>query len=599
MRVLRYPDTIPHDPPLGHPVRFLSWLARQQAWLLLGATVAATVNFVALALTPWLLGRAIDSGLQQGPTAEMWRYGGLILGLGALTAGAAAIRHIGEVANWMRATFTCSTLVGRHVTRTGERTTARRATGEVVATVATDSFHMGNLMESLPMFLGGLASYFFIAGLLVRESAALGLAVLVGLPLTTAAVALLVPPLQRRQARHREATGVLTSLASDTVSGLRVLRGIGGEDVFAARYREQSQAVRRAGVGVANTQSVMAALQVLLPGMFVVGVVWFGADLALAGEITVGQLVAFYGYTAFLAEPLRQVTQFIQFLTRALVAARKITAVLEVTPAAGRLGDADAAAPPLALDSGVVLHDASSDVGVTGGSFTVLVSPGPDDAAAVVRRFARLDDVASAAVALAGRPIVEYPLAAVRRTVVLSDATPQLFTGTLRQEVDVLDSGDEERVLEALAVADTRDVLDSIGLDGEIAEKGRSLSGGQRQRVALARVTLRGAPVLLLVEPTSAVDAHTERRIATNLKRHRTGLTTVVVSASPLVLEHADEVVFLDDDGERARGTHRELLDRARAGDPAALAYHRVVTRREIPTDDETPKEVTRATACR
>lgn len=580
--MLRYPDALPHDPPLGHPVRFLAWLARRQAWLLLGATLISAVNFIALALTPYLLGGAIDAGLEQGATADLWRYAGLLLGLGAITAVAASVRHIGEVANWMRAAFTCSDMLGRHVTRTGDQVTRKLATGEVVATVATDAMHMGNLMESLPMFIGGLVSYFFIAALLLQQSVALGLAVLVGLPLVTATVAALVPPLQRRQAKHREATGELTSLASDTVSGLRVLRGIGGEDVFAARYRQQSQRVRRAGVGVANTQSVMAALQVLLPGLFVVGVVWFGANLALSGEITVGQLVAFYGYTAFLAEPLRQVSMFIQFLTRALVAARKISAVLVVEPAAGRLGDADEDTEALPLDHAIALYDPASGVGIARGALTVLVSPTPDVSADILRRMARLDDAESAGVTLAGRPVVDLPLGAVRRTVVLSDATPQLFTGSLRHEVDVLDLDDQFRVVEALAVADARDVLESLpeGLDGEITEKGRSLSGGQRQRVALARATFTRAPVLLLVEPTSAVDAHTERRIATNLKRHRAGLTTVVVTASPLVLEHADEVVFLDATGERTRGTHRDLLHRAQAGEPAASDYRRVVTRR-------------------
>lgn len=580
--MLRYPDAFPHDPPLGHPVRFLAWLASRQAWLLLGAMLIAAVNFVSLALTPYLLGEAIDAGLERGATPELWQYAGLLLALGAVTAAAAALRHIAEVANWMRAQFTCSNMLGNHVTRTGDQVTRKLATGEVVATVASDAMHMGNFMESLPMFVGGVTSYLVIAGLLLQQSVTLGLAVLVGLPLVTAAVAVLVPPLQRRQAKHREATGELASLASDTVSGLRVLRGIGGEDVFTAQYREQSQAVRRAGVGVANTQSIMAALQVLLPGLFVVGVVWFGANLAVTGEITVGQLVAFYGYTAFLAEPLRQISQFLQFLTRALVAARRISAVLAVTPAAGSLGAADEDAEPIPLDGEVVLHDPRSGVAITRGALTVLVSATPETSAEVLRRLARLDDAASAEVVLAGRRVVDHPLAAVRRTVVLSDATPQLFTGTLRREVDVLDSGDQLRVVEALAVADARDVLEALpeGLDGEISEKGRSLSGGQRQRVALARATLTGAPVLLLVEPTSAVDAHTERRIATNLKRHRAGLTTVVVSASPLVLEHADEVVFLDDDGERTRGTHADLLRRAQEGDPDAHDYRRVVTRR-------------------
>lgn len=118
-----------------------------------------------------------------------------------------------------------------------------------------------------------------------------------------------------------------------------------------------------------------------------------------------------------------------------------------------------------------------------------------------------------------------------------------------------------------MIAADASDIVDSVedGLDGYIAERGRSLSGGQRQRVALARAILTEAPVLILVEPTSAVDSHTESRIAQRLHRERRGRTTVIVSASPIMLGEVDEVVFIDADGhELARGTHDALLNDSR-----------------------------------
>jgi ABC-type glutathione transport system ATPase component len=134
-------------------------------------------------------------------------------------------------------------------------------------------------------------------------------------------------------------------------------------------------------------------------------------------------------------------------------------------------------------------------------------------------------------------------------------------------------------------VADAADVLDSVpgGLTGEVAEKGRSLSGGQRQRVALARSLLTEAEVLVLVEPTSAVDAHTEARIARRLAAARHGRATVIVTASPLVLDVVDDVAFLADGTVVARGRHRDLLD---PHHPASAAYRRVVAR----TADDTAR---------
>ena len=159
-------------------------------------------------------------------------------------------------------------------------------------------------------------------------------------------------------------------------------------------------------------------------------------------------------------------------------------------------------------------------------------------------------------------PVSTLPLTELRRRVVVSETDPLLFSGPLREELDPWGRASDEQLVAAIAVANAEDVLDSLpdGLDGHMEERGRSFSGGQRQRLVLARALLADAEILVLVEPTSAVDAHTEARIARRLHEARRGRTTVVMTASPLVLDQADRVVFIADGHVAAVGTHRELL---------------------------------------
>ena len=590
--MLPFPESFPADAPRTSRGRYLLWLGRHVTGDILLTAVLSSVRFVSTVLIPFVLGIAIDSGLQHGLTPALWAYAGAIVGLAVLGGLANAGGHIMEVRAWMRTAFTHIKLVSDHATRTGEVMTRSTPTGKVVAVIATDAQYVGNVLEILGSVIGGLAAYLVVAWLLFQESVTMALIVLIGLPLVTAINSLVAIPLQRVQATQREAQGELTSLASDTVSGLRILRGIGGEDVFNARYAEQSQNVRAAGVKVANVSALQQALQVLMPGILAVAVVWVSAILALRGEITAGQLVSYYGYTAFLRDPVSRIGFFFIHATRAWVAAKKTIELTRLEPAAGALAEADRPGTALPLPSASPVLRDGEGLAIEPGIFTVLVSQDPDTSAAVLERFARFDDGDSAGVLLGTSPITSYPLGDVRSTVVFAGANPQLFSGKLTDELDVRGGATQMQLVQALAVADARDVLESLpdGLDGTITEKGRSLSGGQRQRVSLARAVLTEAPVLLLVEPTSAVDAHTERRIATHLTRHRSGRTTVVASESPLVLDAADEVVFLSEDAKPLiRGTHRDLMERAREGDPLAREYYAVVTRRELEEDHEAP----------
>nr|WP_315202359.1 ABC transporter ATP-binding protein [Actinomyces oris] len=610
------PDApLPHPPSLGAGA-LLRWLLRRAAVPVTLATLAACTSNIIQAIVPAFLGQALDAGIENGLNGRVWGIGALLLVLFVVYAvGDTMLSYFGVTA-WMRTGFDVDRLVGRQISATGKDLSRQVSTGEVATIIASDAGYLGNLIEYLPALLGAAASFLVVAVLMLRTSVSLGLIVILGMPLVAAIVTLVIRPLQKRQAVQREAQSAVTTITTDTVAGLRILRGIGGEDVFARRYRDASQELRRRGVEVASSQATLMTLQVLLPGLFAAIVVWVAARMAVAGSLTPGGLITFYGYTAYLSWPLWVFTSSVQDYTRAVVGARRLSRLLEVAPAAGslveRLNLDPAAAHPVSGD----LVDTGSGLRLKEGRMTALVCPDPQVSADLATRLGRFTD-AGPTVTLAGRPLTTMPLEQVRASVVVSGATAQLFTGTLREALDVRggpapqpagledlvraeaerttgadvdqqvrpqerEAPGDDRLIEAIGIADAGDVLTSLseGLAGMITEKGRSLSGGQRQRVALARALLTEAPTLVLIEPTSALDSHTEARVAAQVHRARAGRTTVVVTASPLVLEACDEVVFLDSSGtELLRSTHRELMAMARDGHAQAADYRAVVSR--------------------
>jgi ABC-type multidrug transport system fused ATPase/permease subunit len=560
----------PGTPDLRSPTRFLLWVARGQLGTLALGMVYGVVWMAALAVVPALVGRAIDLGVAEGDTAGLLRWSALILAAGLVSAVAGILRHRVAVVNWLTAAYRVQQLLVRQAVRLGASLPRRVPTGEVAAVGTHDAERVGSVMDVVARLAGAVASFVVVAVLMLGASTNLGLVVAVGVPLLSAAIGPLLRPLHRRRARHRELVGALTTVGADTVSGLRVLRGIGGEEVFSRRYAAASQEVRGAGVAAAGVQSVLDAAEVALTGVFVVAVTWLGARLALAGRISVGELIAFYGYAAFLLLPVRTLTEAADKFTRALVAARRTVQVLALEP---ELASGSSAAEPPA---GAALVDGPSGLVVEAGELTAVVAGVPEQAAAIADRLGRFAD--GDGVWLGGIALRDLPLEVVRRRVLVSEHDPRLFTGRLADELDPTGSAPADRVLAAVHTASATDVLEALpdGLATEVAERGRSFSGGQRQRLVLARALVADPEVLVLVEPTGAVDAHTEARIADRLVAARQGRATVVCTTSPLLLDRADKVALVVDGRVVAQGGHRELLD----DEPR---YRAVVTRGEEP----------------
>ena len=567
--MIELPLRDPGTPDVRSPVRLLVWVGRHQIATLLAGVGFGVTWMLAQALMPFAIGRAIQDGIVESDNAALARWAVILLALGAVQAVAGVMRHRFAVWNWLRASFRLAQVVSHHTARAGPAVRARLSTGEVVATVTNDCMRAGGAFDITARLAGAVAAYGVVAVILLSSSMTLGLVVLVGVPLLVLVLGSVIKPLQARQREQREEVGKLTALGADTAAGLRVLRGIGGEQAFFDRYRDRSQEVRRAGVRVALPQSTLDATQVFVPGLFVVLVTWLGARFALDGTIGTGELVAFYGYAAFLVIPLRTAAEAVDKITRAVVGARRMRDVLSVEREIDEPAD-PVPEPP----HDVPVVDPRSGLVVRPGRLTALVSSRPEETTTIADRLGRFG--ASDGVMLGDVALADLPTDVLRRRIVVSEADPVLFSGSLRGELDPWKRASDEEVLDAVSVANAEDVLDALPerLDARIDERGRSFSGGQRQRLVLVRALLSQAETLVLVEPTSAVDAHTEARIARRLHEARAGKTTVVVTTSPLLLDQADTVAYVEEGRVVAEGGHRALL-RDHAG------YRETVTRGE------------------
>jgi ABC-type multidrug transport system fused ATPase/permease subunit len=219
-----------------------------------------------MGLTPYGVGRAVDRLIAKD-TAGLLTWAGVLLAMALAAAAGSIMRHRCDVSARLGVNFRTMQLVTRQATRLGARLDREVATGEIVAIGTTDIQQTGALIEALARGISSAITIVTIAVLMLISSVPVGLLVLVGVPLLLFGSGPLLRPLHARADARRNAQADLTERAVDIVAGLRVLRGIGGEAVFGARYRRDSEVVRDAGIGVARIESILNAFEVLLPGL--------------------------------------------------------------------------------------------------------------------------------------------------------------------------------------------------------------------------------------------------------------------------------------------------------------------------------------------
>ncbi|MDR7277187.1 ABC transporter ATP-binding protein [Catenuloplanes atrovinosus] len=543
-------------------VALLRRVVRDQARRVGLSAVLSAAHQSGEALVPILIGVVLDQAVGGGTLTGLIVW---ITVLGAafavLSASFTAGTRTGEyaverAAHALRLEVTARILHPRGAAGAGQ------LPGALVNVATGDAQRVGMINLALP--LGVAACFGIVTGAvaLLRMSVPLGLVVLIGAPILLFAAHRLGKPLQRRSERQQDRAARAAGVAADLVAGVRVLKGIGADRSAADRYRAISHESLDATLRAAEARSWHDSALLGLTGVFLAAVALIGGRLAAAHQITVGELVAAVGLAQFLLGPLALIAWANGEFAQARASATRIADVLATPP---RTAGGDETLPDrvtghlslTAVDAGPLR---GLDLDVAPGELVGIVTADQVAASTLTALLGRFQDPEAGVVALDHRPLHTLDPESVRAAVLVADHDADLFEGTLIGNV-ALDRATDGAVEAALAASTVDEVAGTMpdGTNGAVAERGRSLSGGQRQRVALARALAADAPVLVLHDPTTAVDAVTEQRIAAGIRHLRRGRTTVLVTTSPGLLAVTDRVVFLADGTVRATGTHAVL----------------------------------------
>ncbi|MEU1588368.1 ABC transporter ATP-binding protein [Micromonospora sp. NPDC005710] len=541
-------------------------LRRQRARVAGGIALLCT-HQATEALVPVAIGVVIDSAVATGDVRALLLS---LAGLAALftvlafayRAGArlafAAVEH---EAHATRVEIVSSALDPR-----GRRSGLRD--GELLSVTASDAELSALVVRVAGLTAAALTAIVVAAVALLVVDIPLGLGVLLGVPVLVVALQRMAPLLTRRSTSQQEALAATTALAVDLVTGLRVLRGIGAQDHAARRYAGASRHALDVTLRAATTKGLHLGLTTTVNGLFLATVAGAAGWLALQGRLTIGELVAVVGLAQFIAEPVQTLGYCVQMFAMARASAGRVARVLGAAPVVqpGEAGPPAPSSSRLVLDGVAYAGLDDLSLRVQAGEILGVLAYDPGEAEALVALLAgRVPHADRRGTFLVdGVPADELHIDTARAVLLVEQHDVALFEGTLRANLSSGVSVDDDVLRAAVRAAAADDVLAAHphGMDRLLTERGANLSGGQRQRIGLARALVADPPVLVLHNPTTAVDAVTEGLLATRLAQARGAGTrgTVLITTSPALLRITDRVAVIDRGRVVADGPHERLL---------------------------------------
>ncbi|MBB4710966.1 putative ABC transport system ATP-binding protein [Streptomyces luteogriseus] len=436
--------------------------------------------------------------------------------------------------------------------------------GEVLTIATEDADQTADIIEVVPLLISSLVAVLVAAVALGLADVRLGLLVIVGTVAILSILSVMSKRIgsstQEQQARVARAGAKV----ADLITGLRPLHGFGGNHAAFRSYREVSTEAKRQSITVAKVNGAYAGTALALNAVLAGAVTLMAGWLAFEGRITIGELVMAVGLAQFIMEPLKLFSEMPKYVMIARASAERMALVLSAPPVMTPGSERPSEGGDLEIDR--VRHGTLTDLSfqVKAGEFVAIASYQPRAAADLAAVLAvRVPPTAyEGTVRIGDKDLADLPVEAVREHLLVNPYDGEIFAGTLRTNIDP--SGTSRTVPEAVEASMLTDVvaLHREGLDYGVRDRGANLSGGQRQRLSLARALAADTDILVLHDPTTAVDAVTEQLVARNVAKLRRSRTTIVITSSPAFLDAADRVLILDAGTITAEDTHRNLLAR-------------------------------------
>jgi ATP-binding cassette, subfamily B, bacterial len=553
--------------------RFVRAIIRSQARGVAGAATSGLLWQTGAVGAPLVVKYAIDRGIvnRDHHTLLIWLL--VLLGVGLLEVGAGAFRHLYAIRNRSHSDARVRDAIFAHALRLDASYHDRVGPGELLSRASSDSQHVARMMDAIGHTIGYALTVVAVAIVMLSLDAQLAFVVLIPVPLISLGAWLYSRQYERGTRRLQESWAETSTLVEETVSGIRVVKGLGAGGALSARFGGRSDEVMRRALDLARLDAVFIPVLEMLPLLGIAAVLWLGGRRVIDGGLTLGSFVAFNAYVVMLVWPMRVLGQRVTTVQKALAASGRITEVLEAEPSLREprhpaelerpvRGDIRLEAVRFGHEGDRAVLD-GLDLHVAPGESLALVGATGSGKSTVAGLLARLYDPEDGRVLLDGHDLRELRLVDVRRAVALVFEETFLFSESVRENIRVgrPDASDDD-VRRAAEHAGATAFVDDLpdGYDTILGERGFSLSGGQRQRVAIARAILADPAVLVLDDATSAVDATKEHEIRAALGEVMRSRTTLVIAHRPATIALADRVAVLEGGRIVEEGTHAELL---------------------------------------
>jgi ATP-binding cassette subfamily B protein len=542
---------------------------RRMMYLGIGAGLTWAIARVSV---PTLAGDAIDYGIRRGRWSTTAVWTALILGAGAVQAVSTGLRRYAAFGLAWRVETDLRMKLVAHLQRLHFAFHDHAQTGQLMAYANTDIQQINNVILLIPLTIASTIQMLAVMVILFLRSPGLALFALGALPLLNFSATRFNRRMYPVGAQLQQELSELSGVVEESVTGVRVVKGFGAEGLQRARLSAEASSVYDRSMDQARLRANFMPLIDLLPTLGLVGILWYGGHQVIAGNLSVGDVVAANLYVLMLIWPLRMIGMLVGQLPRSAAAAGRINAVLLTDPA---IEDSPHARPLPDGPGTVQFEDVTFSYGrgpavldglsleIRGGEAVALVGATASGKTTIARLIPRFYDTPLGHVRIDGADVREARLGDVRRAIGIVFEDTFLFSDTVRNNIAFVDpNAPIEAVVRAAKLAGAHEFVRELpdGYETIIGEHGYSLSGGQRQRIAIARAVLADPRVLILDDATSSVDPTKEHEIRSALAEVMHGRTTIIIAHRPATIALADRVVLLDGGRVVADGTHDELL---------------------------------------